>query len=126
MATSLESEIAPHLAFETRALHAGAAPDPVTGAILTPIYQSTTYVQEAVGVHKGYTYSRTANPTVAALEGRLAALEGAEHAACFATGLAATAALAIALFLSAAISSSGFAKSPVPHVETSQHFRDAH
>jgi len=97
MATSLESEIAPHLAFETRALHAGAAPDPVTGAILTPIYQSTTYVQEAVGVHKGYTYSRTANPTVAALEGRLAALEGAEHAACFATGLAATAALALSL-----------------------------
>ncbi|PYT08055.1 MAG: cystathionine gamma-synthase [Acidobacteria bacterium] len=97
MATSLKSEIAPHLAFETRALHAGAAPDPVTGAILTPIYQSTTYVQEAVGVHKGYTYSRTANPTVAALEGRLAALEGAEHAACFATGLAATAALALSL-----------------------------
>jgi cystathionine beta-lyase/cystathionine gamma-synthase len=83
--------------FATLALHAGAAPDPVTGAILTPIYQSTTFVQEAVGVHKGYTYSRSGNPTVAALERRLAALEGAEHASCYATGLAATTALALAL-----------------------------
>jgi len=80
----------------TLALHAGAAPDPVTGAILTPIYQSTTFVQEAVGVHKGYTYSRTGNPTVVALERRLAALEGAEHASCYGTGLAATTALALA------------------------------
>ena len=83
--------------FATLALHAGAAPDPATGAILTPIYQSTTFVQEAVGVHKGYTYSRSGNPTVAALERRLAALEGAEHASCYATGLAATTALALAL-----------------------------
>ena len=81
----------------TLALHAGTSPDPATGALLTPIYQSTTYVMEAVGSHKGFTYSRTGNPTVAALEGRLAALEGAEHAACFATGLAATAALALSL-----------------------------
>lgn len=83
--------------FATLALHAGTAPDPTTGAILTPIYQSTTFVQEAVGVHKGYTYSRSGNPTVAALERRLAALEGAEHASCYATGLAATTALALAL-----------------------------
>ncbi|HYN22110.1 MAG TPA: aminotransferase class I/II-fold pyridoxal phosphate-dependent enzyme [Thermoanaerobaculia bacterium] len=81
----------------TQALHAGAAPDPTTGAILTPIYQSTTFVQEAVGVHKGFTYSRSANPTVTALERRLAALEGAEHATCYSTGLAATTALALAL-----------------------------
>jgi cystathionine beta-lyase/cystathionine gamma-synthase len=81
----------------TLALHAGAVPDPTTGAILTPIYQSTTFVQEAVGIHKGYTYSRSGNPTVAALERRLAALEGAEHASCYATGLAATTALALAL-----------------------------
>ncbi len=84
----------------TLALHAGTAPDPATGAILTPIYQSTTFVQEAVGVHKGFTYSRSGNPTVAALERRLAALEGAEHASCFATGLAATTVLALALLKS--------------------------
>jgi cystathionine beta-lyase/cystathionine gamma-synthase len=84
----------------TLALHAGAEPDPATGAILTPIYQSTTFVQEAVGRHKGYTYSRSGNPTVAALERRLAGLEGAEHASCYATGLAATTALALALLKS--------------------------
>lgn len=82
---------------ETLALHAGAVPDPVTGAILTPIYQTTTYRQEAVGVDKGYTYSRAGNPTVSALERRLAALENAEFATCFATGLAATTALFLAL-----------------------------
>jgi len=81
----------------TAAIHAGTGPDPVTGAILPPIHQSTTFVQEAVGRHKGFTYSRTANPTVAALERRLAALEGAEHCSCLATGLAATTALALAL-----------------------------
>ncbi len=83
--------------FDTLSLHAGAGPDPVTGALLTPIYQTTTYVQEAVGRHKGYTYSRAGNPTVAALERRLAALEGAEFATCYATGLAATTALCLAL-----------------------------
>lgn len=81
----------------TRALHAGAAPDPSTGALLTPIYQSTTYVQDAVGAHKGYTYSRSGNPTVTALERRLAALEGADFATCYSTGLAATTVLALAL-----------------------------
>ena len=83
--------------FDTLSLHAGARPDPVTGALLTPIYQTTTYVQEAVGRHKGYTYSRAGNPTVAALERRLAALEGAGFATCYATGLAATTALCLAL-----------------------------
>lgn len=83
--------------FDTLSLHAGTGPDPVTGALLTPIYQTTTYVQEAVGQHKGYTYSRAGNPTVAALERRLAALEGADFATCYATGLAATTALCLAL-----------------------------
>lgn len=73
----------------TVAIHGGLAPDPTTGAILTPIYQSTTFVQEGVGRHKGYTYSRTANPTVAALERNLGELESAPPAACFATGMAA-------------------------------------
>jgi cystathionine beta-lyase/cystathionine gamma-synthase len=73
----------------TRAIHGGQWPDPATGAILTPIYQSTTFRQEAVGKHKGYTYSRQANPTVEALERNLGALEGALPAAAFGTGLAA-------------------------------------
>jgi O-acetylhomoserine/O-acetylserine sulfhydrylase-like pyridoxal-dependent enzyme len=76
--------------FDTLALHAGASPDPTTGAMLTPIYQTTTYQQEAVGQDKGYTYSRSANPTVSVLERRLAALEAAEFCTCYATGLAAT------------------------------------
>jgi cystathionine beta-lyase/cystathionine gamma-synthase len=85
------------LQFDTLALHAGTNPDPVTGALLTPIYQTTTYTQEAVGRDKGFTYSRSANPTVSALERRLAALEGAEFCTCYATGLAATTALGLAL-----------------------------
>lgn len=93
--SSDDAEIDP--TFATLALHAGTSPDSATGAILTPIYQSTTYVQDAVGVHKGYTYTRSGNPTVTALEGRLAALEGAEHCTCFGTGLAATTSLALAL-----------------------------
>jgi cystathionine beta-lyase/cystathionine gamma-synthase len=84
-------------ALDTVALHAGAFPDPTTGAILVPVYQSTTYVQEAVGKHKGYTYSRSGNPTVTALERRLAALEGAAFCSCYSTGLAATTVLALAL-----------------------------
>jgi cystathionine beta-lyase/cystathionine gamma-synthase len=83
--------------FDTLALHAGAVADPTTGALLTPIYQTTTYRQEAVGKDKGFTYSRSANPTVSALERRLAALEGAEHCTCYATGLAATTVLCLAL-----------------------------
>lgn len=78
-------------AFEpaTRALHAGRTPDPTTGAILAPIYQTSTYVQTAVGEHKGYTYSRCSNPTVTALEERMAGLFGAAHVLAFKTGLAA-------------------------------------
>ncbi|MGH9941097.1 MAG: trans-sulfuration enzyme family protein [Pyrinomonadaceae bacterium] len=86
--------------FETLALHAGTSPDPATGAMLIPIYQTTTYRQKAVGEHKGFTYSRSGNPTVSALERRLAALEGAEFATCYATGLAATTALCLALLRS--------------------------
>lgn len=77
-------------AFETLAIHAGQAPDPSTGAVMTPIYQSSTYRQLAVGRHKGYEYSRTGNPTRAALEGCLAALEGGARGLAFASGLAAT------------------------------------
>jgi cystathionine beta-lyase/cystathionine gamma-synthase len=78
--------------FKTREVHAGVRPDPVTGAILTPIYQSTTYVQESVDnyMQKGYSYSRSGNPTVTALEDRITALEGGAGTACFATGMAAT------------------------------------
>lgn len=73
----------------TRAVRAGRAPDPSTGALVTPIFQSTTYAQEGVGLHKGYTYSRSANPTVAALEAALAAFEPATGAVAYSTGLAA-------------------------------------
>jgi cystathionine beta-lyase/cystathionine gamma-synthase len=76
--------------FETRAIHAGQEPDPATGAVTTPIYQTSTYVQEAVGKHKGYDYARVANPTRTALQTCLASLEGAEHGVAFASGLAAT------------------------------------
>jgi len=86
--------------FETLALHAGTPPDSTTGAMLTPIYQTTTYRQECVGKDKGFTYSRSANPTVSALERRLAALEGAEFATCYATGMAATTVLCLALLRS--------------------------
>ncbi len=76
--------------FETRAIHVGQEPDPATGAIITPIYQTSTYVQEAVGQHKGYDYSRVANPTRTALEQVLASLEGAEHGLAYASGIGAT------------------------------------
>jgi cystathionine gamma-synthase len=76
--------------FETRAIHAGQEPDPATGAIITPIYQTSTYVQEAVGVHKGYDYSRVANPTRTALQVALASLENAEHGIAFSSGIGAT------------------------------------
>ena len=76
--------------FETRAIHEGQEPDPATGAIITPIYQTSTYVQEEVGKHKGYDYSRAGNPTRKALERCLASLEGAEHGFAFASGMAAT------------------------------------
>lgn len=86
--------------FETLALHGGTTADPVTGAMLTPIYQTTTYRQEAVGRNKGFKYSRSENPTVSALERRLAAIEGGQFATCYSTGLAATSVLFLALLKS--------------------------
>jgi len=80
----------PKLGFETLAIHAGQRPDPTTGAVMTPVYLTSTYAQTAPGEHKGYEYSRTQNPTRDALQGCLAALEGARHALAFASGLAAT------------------------------------
>jgi cystathionine gamma-synthase len=80
----------PGLGFETLAIHAGQEPDPTTGAVVTPIYQTSTYAQEAVGKHLGYEYSRTANPTRTALQRCLAALEGADHGVAYASGLAAS------------------------------------
>ena len=76
--------------FETRAIHDGQEPDPATGALTVPIYQTSTYVQEAVGEHKGYDYSRVSNPTRTALQLCLASLEGAEHGLAFSSGLGAT------------------------------------
>ena len=76
--------------FETRAIHAGQEPDPATGAVTTPIYQTSTFAQEAVGVHKGYDYARVANPTRTALEECLASLENAAHGHAFSSGLGAT------------------------------------
>ncbi len=78
------------LRFDTLAVHAGQRPDPTTGAVMTPVYLTSTYVQDGPGVHKGYEYSRTQNPTRHALEACLAALEGGRHGLAFASGLAAT------------------------------------
>jgi cystathionine beta-lyase len=75
--------------FATKAIHAGVHPDEATGAIMTPIYQTSTYVQEGVGNHKGYEYSRTLNPTRHALEKNIAAIENGKYGACFGSGLAA-------------------------------------
>jgi cystathionine gamma-lyase len=79
--------------FATRAIHVGQEPDPATGATIVPIYQTSTYTQEAPGQHKGYEYSRTANPTRTALEECVASLEGGDHGLAFASGLAATTAM---------------------------------
>jgi cystathionine gamma-lyase len=76
-------------AFATRAVHAGQRPDPTTGAVMTPIYQTSTYVQEGLGRHKGYEYARTQNPTREALERNVASLEGADYGFAFGSGLAA-------------------------------------
>ncbi len=78
------------LGFSTRAIHAGQSPDPSTGAIMTPVYLTSTYVQESPGVHKGWEYSRTHNPTRRAFENCLASLEGGSHGFAFASGCAAT------------------------------------
>ncbi|MCW5900103.1 MAG: cystathionine gamma-synthase [Flavobacteriales bacterium] len=74
--------------FATKAIHAGVEPDPATGAIMTPIYQTSTYVQDGPGGHKGYEYSRTHNPTRTALQNALAALENGKHGLCFSSGMA--------------------------------------
>ncbi|HEY2592360.1 MAG TPA: cystathionine gamma-synthase [Chloroflexota bacterium] len=78
-----------HDGFATRAIHVGQDPDPATGAVIVPIYQTSTYAQSEVGVHKGYDYSRTANPTRAALESCLASLDGGRFGLAFASGMAA-------------------------------------
>jgi cystathionine beta-lyase len=75
--------------FGTKAIHAGVEPDPTTGAIMTPIYQTSTYVQPSLGEHKGYEYARTHNPTRTALQQNLASLENGKHGICFSSGLAA-------------------------------------
>ena len=76
--------------FATKAIHAGQEPDPTTGAIMTPIYQTSTYVQEAPGKNKGYAYARGKNPTRAALEKCIASLENAKHGLCFSSGMGAS------------------------------------
>jgi len=77
------------LRLATRAVHAGQVPDPLAGAVMTPIYQTSTYVQQGLGKHKGYEYARTSNPTREALERNVAALEGGRHGFAFSSGLAA-------------------------------------
>jgi cystathionine beta-lyase/cystathionine gamma-synthase len=78
-----------NLKFGTKAIHAGVSPDPSTGAIMTPIFQTSTYVQASPGQHKGFEYSRTQNPTRQALEQNIAALENGKYGLAFASGLAA-------------------------------------
>ena len=77
------------MGFSTDAIHVGQEPDPSTGAVVAPIYQTSTYVQEEMGKHKGYEYARSANPTRSALERNLARLEGGQRALAFASGMAA-------------------------------------
>src|SRR5579862_8473693 len=81
------------MGFKTDAIHAGQEPDPSTGAVTVPIYQTSTYVQEALGKHKGFEYARTQNPTRMALEKNMARLEGGVAAYAFASGMAATTAI---------------------------------
>jgi cystathionine beta-lyase/cystathionine gamma-synthase len=90
-------KLKPNARFNTICLHAGQEPDPATGAIVTPIYQTSTYVQEALGTHKGYEYARTQNPTRSAVEGNLAAMESGKAAFAFASGMAAINAIATLL-----------------------------
>jgi cystathionine beta-lyase/cystathionine gamma-synthase len=90
-------KLSPHARFSTICIHAGQEPDPTTGAIITPIYQTSTYVQEELGRHKGYEYARTQNPTRAAVERNVAAIEGGKGAYAFASGMAAIGAIATML-----------------------------
>lgn len=84
-----DAALGPDAGFSTRAVHAGQEPDPTTGAVVVPVYQTSTYAQEALGKHKGFEYARTHNATRFALERNIAALEGGQHGFCFASGLAA-------------------------------------
>ncbi|MEI6244687.1 MAG: PLP-dependent aspartate aminotransferase family protein [Acidobacteriota bacterium] len=86
-------KLAKNARFATVCLHAGQEPDPSTGAIITPIFQTSTYVQDELGKHKGFEYARTQNPTRSALEGNLAAIEGGKAAFCFASGMSAISAI---------------------------------
>src|SRR3981081_4694263 len=86
-----------HIGFATRAIHVGQEPDPLTGAVTGPIYPTSTYVQQGIGEHKGYEYSRVSNPTRTRLEENLAALEGGTAARVFASGMAAINAIASTL-----------------------------
>lgn len=86
-------KLAKNARFATVCLHAGQEPDPSTGAIITPIFQTSTYVQEELGKHKGFEYARTQNPTRSALEANLAAIEGGKAAFCFASGMSAISAI---------------------------------
>src|SRR5450830_1702609 len=90
-------KLPPGARFSTICIHAGQTPDPGTGAIITPIYQTATYVQEELGKHKGYEYARTQNPTRMALERNLAAIEGGTAGFAFASGMAAIGAIATML-----------------------------
>ena len=85
-----DAALPPDAGFSTRAIHAGQEPDLATGAVVVPIYQTSTYAQEALGRNKGFEYARTHNLTRASLERNLAALEGGRFGLCFASGLAAT------------------------------------
>ncbi|MCO6459797.1 MAG: cystathionine gamma-synthase [Saprospiraceae bacterium] len=87
--TKANSSEHPTMRFNSKVIHAGVSPDPATGAIMTPIYQTSTFVQEEPGVHKGYEYARTHNPTRSALEANLAALENGAYGLCFSSGLGA-------------------------------------
>src|SRR5215813_6611304 len=90
-------KLTPSARFSTLCLHAGQEPDPSTGAIITPIYQTSTYVQDELGKHKGYEYARTQNPTRMALERNIAAIEGGKAGFAFASGMAAIGAIATLL-----------------------------
>ncbi|MDG1753512.1 MAG: cystathionine gamma-synthase [Rhodothermales bacterium] len=86
----MKQELIDHMGLGTKSVHAGQEPDPSTGAVMTPVYQTSTYAQAAPGDHKGHEYGRVTNPTRTALEGNLAALESAQHGICFSSGVAAT------------------------------------
>src|SRR5262245_40830287 len=90
-------KLPPHARFSTICIHAGQEPDPATGAIITPIFQTSTYVQEELGKHKGSEYARTQNPTRRTLEANLAAIEGGRGAYAYASGMSATNAIAARL-----------------------------